>query len=107
MELAIAVIHEKKSFGHRTYNHYLQSIEQFCLWLQKTRRLVTNPVSGIGRLNAEVDVRHRRRALTPDEFSKLVHSARTSNESIQCYDGETQNYPCTTSKRICLIENEV
>ena len=40
------------------------------------------------RLNTEVDVRHRRRALTSEEFGKLVKSARESSQDIQCYNGE-------------------
>lgn len=36
------------------------------------------------------DVRHQRRALLPDEFCRLVASARSSDKSIQCYDGETR-----------------
>jgi integrase len=90
VEAAITDIRDGKNLGHRTYNHYLQSVEQFGLWLVSTRRLAANPVGGIGRLNAEVDVRHRRRALTPEEFSKLIQSARNSDELIQCYDGETR-----------------
>ncbi len=90
VETAVGLLRDKTKFGHRTYNHYLQMVEQFGLWLIKTRRLAGNPVAGIARLNTEVDVRHRRRALTPEEFAKLVQSARESKESIQCYDGETR-----------------
>lgn len=76
VESAVLELRDEKEFGHRTYNHYLQMMEQFGLWLVKTRRVGTNPVTGIPRLNAEVDVRHRRRALTPVEFGRLVDSAR-------------------------------
>ena len=90
VESAVLELRDEREFGHRTYNHYLQMMEQFGLWLVKTRRVGTNPVAGIPRLNAEVDVRHRRRALTPGEFGRLVDSARRSGVSIQCYDGETR-----------------
>ena len=40
------------------------------------------------RLNAETDVRHKRRALTPDEFARLVDAARNSGVEVQGYDGE-------------------
>nr|WP_303652811.1 tyrosine-type recombinase/integrase [Paludisphaera mucosa] len=40
------------------------------------------------RLNAETDVRHKRRALTPDEFARLVEAARNSGVEVQGYDGE-------------------
>jgi integrase len=80
----------EEDFGHRTYNHYLQAMEGFCNWLVKKRRIEGNPVLGIERLNNATDVRHQRRALSAEEFSKLVLSARESSESIQCYDGETR-----------------
>ena len=77
-------------FGHKTYNHYVQAFEQFCSWLMAKGRVSFNPVVGLERLNCETDVRHRRRALSPDEFEKLVLSAQTSDKLIQCYDGETR-----------------
>jgi integrase len=40
------------------------------------------------RLNAETDVRHKRRALTPEEFGRLVEAARSSGVEVQGYDGE-------------------
>ncbi len=78
----------KEKFGHRTYNHYVQAIDGFCNWLVATGRLDRNPLIGLERLNTEVDVRHKRRALTPDEFAALVQSARDSNEKVQDYAGE-------------------
>ena len=48
----------------------------------------SNPLAGIERLNAETDVRHKRRALTPDEVARLVEAARESGCEVQGYDGE-------------------
>jgi len=90
VECYLAELREEKNFGHRTYNHYVQAFEQFCSWLVSKRRLATNPVVGLPRLNCETDVRRQRRALSPDEFGKLVQSARSSTELIQCFDGETR-----------------
>ncbi len=81
---------EQEGIGHRTYNHYVQAIDAFGRWLVATKRTSVNPVAGLKRLNTEVDNRHKRRALTPEEFGKLVDSARSSGKSIQCYDGETR-----------------
>jgi integrase/recombinase XerD len=81
-------LRKKEDLGHRTYNHYLQAIDAFCNWLVNRRRLGENPVVGISRLNANTDIRHQRRALTAQEFIKLVQSAIDSDESIQCYTGE-------------------
>jgi len=74
--------------GHRTYNQYLQAFGTFCNWCVTTRRLLANPMLGVERLNTAVDVRHARRALTPEEVSKLIASARTSGISIQRFTGE-------------------
>jgi len=74
--------------GHKTYNHYLQAFDSFCNWCVATKRLLANPIIGLERLNTAVDVRHARRALTPDELTKLVRSARASDERIQRLTGE-------------------
>lgn len=78
---------ESDEIGHRTYNHYVQAMDQFCSWMVP-KRVTANPIAGMPRLNAEVDIRHPRRALNREEFAKLLNSARTSGISIQCYDGE-------------------
>lgn len=78
---------EQENIGHRTYNHYVQAIDGFSRWLVSTKRLTQNPVTGLVRLNNAVDVRHKRRALSEDEFARLVQSAREGGE-IQCFTGE-------------------
>jgi len=88
VEIFMTKIRKAEGFGPRTYNHYLQAIESFCNWLVSRRRLASNPVVGIPRLNTNTDVRHQRRALSDDEFVQLVRSAADSNKSIQCYTGE-------------------
>ena len=79
---------KEKKTGHRTFNQYLQAFGTFCNWCVTTKRLLTNPMLGVERLNTAVDVRHARRALTAEEVSKLIASARSSNISIQRYTGE-------------------
>jgi integrase len=81
---------EEEKFGHRTYNHYVQAADEFCRWLVETKRAVANPLAGLKRLNNEVDVRRRRRALKPEEIAKLVQSARSSGVKIQCFGGEAR-----------------
>ncbi len=92
VEKAIHRICKKKEAGYKTYNHYVDACFAFCNWLhKKAKRIPSNPIDGIEKLNAEEDVRHPRRALTAKEFACLVHSARSSGVSIQCYDGETRS----------------
>ncbi len=87
VEAVLGDMLEGEEIGHKTYNHYLQAIQQFCAFLVP-KNLASNPLGSIERLNTDVDIRHPRRALKPEEFSKLVQSARTSGVEIQCYDGE-------------------
>ncbi len=79
---------DEEDLGAKTYNHYVQAIDSFGRWLVRSGRLVANPLLSLSRLNTEVDVRHQRRALMPDEVSKLISSARTGGERIQGYNGE-------------------
>jgi integrase len=76
-----------EDLGHRTYNHYLQAMDAFLNWCVP-KRLLANPLAGLERLNQEVDIRHQRRALTPEEVGSLVGSARASGYSIQQFEGE-------------------
>lgn len=81
-------LRKQKNLGPKTSNHYLAAIDAFCNWCVETKRLVSNPLVGTARMNVEVDVRHKRRALTGEEFGKLVQSARDSGISIQRISGE-------------------
>ena len=87
IERFLAAYQSKEDLGNRTYNHYVQAIDGFARWLVSTRRLTTNPLVGLARLNTEVDVRHKRRALSVDEVSKLIESAEKSDKRVQGYDG--------------------
>jgi integrase len=78
----------ENGIGHRTYNHYLQSIDGFLNWCVTTQRLLRNPLLGTERLNCEVDVRRQRRALTAAEVAKLIQAARKSTDKVQRYTGE-------------------
>ena len=88
VEAFMADLRRSKDIGARTYNHYLQSIDSFCNWLVARKKIDSNPLRGLPRLNNETDIRHARRALTSEEFLALVQSAIASDVSIQCYTGE-------------------
>ncbi len=88
VEEALKDIRHEDDLGARTYNHYLQAIDEFGKWLVSSKRLASNPVAGIDRLNAETDVRHKRRALTSEEVARLVEAARGSGCEVQGYTGE-------------------
>lgn len=100
-------LREKEDLSNRTYNHYVQAIDEFCTWMVTTRRIQANPLMGLGRLNAEVDIRRRRRALTAEAIAKLLQSARASGKKIQCYDGETRARIYLLSYMTGLRRNEL
>ena len=100
-------LRKTEDLGHRTYNHYLQAIDTFLYWCVTTKRLIANPLLGLERLNAEVDVRHKRRALTVEEVGQLLASARNSGVSLQRYTGEQRARIYTLSFMTGLRKNEL
>lgn len=76
-------LRDNEDLGHKTYNHYLQAMDTFLNWCVRSNRLLSNPLKGLERLNTEVDVRHQRRALTPDEVHRLIAAARNSGKFQQ------------------------
>ena len=107
VETFLTELREEDEIGFKTYNHYLQAIDGWCNWMISRQRLDRNPLSGIPRLNAELDVRHPRRALTPDEFSQLLSSASQSDIEIQCYSGEERARIYTLSYMTGLRKGEL
>jgi len=79
---------KKQPIGHRTFNHYAQTLDGFCRWLVSTNRIAKNPLIGLERLNTEIDVRHRRRSLNLEEMSKLIEGAENSGQRVQGYEGD-------------------
>jgi integrase len=79
-----------EGIGNRTFNHYAQAIDSFCNWCVATQRLLRNPLVGIERRNTEVDVRHPRRALAPDEISRLIVATRGCGKKAQNLSPETR-----------------
>jgi len=66
----------QQGLSAQTYNHYLTAVKQFTRWLVRDRRLLHDPLSHLSRLNVHTDRRHDRRALSPEEFVRLVEAAR-------------------------------
>jgi len=65
-----------KRFSAQTRNFYLDAAKYFCNWLVERNRAATNPLSKLTRVTVEVDRRHDRRALSDDEFARLIAAAR-------------------------------
>ncbi len=100
-------LRKSDGIGHRTYNHYIQAFDTFCNWCVVTKRLLSNPILGLERLNTAVDVRHARRALSAEEFNMLVESARESRKRIQGFSGEQRARIYTLSYMTGLRKKEI
>jgi integrase len=72
----------KAGIGHKTYNHHLQAMDAFLNWCVP-KRLAANPLQEMERLNTEVDIRHQRRSLAPEEVTRLIEAARKSGKPVQ------------------------
>lgn len=59
-----------------TRNHYLRAFKMFTRWLVRDRRTGDDPVSHLAMMDAETDRRRIRRPLSPEEFGRLLTSAR-------------------------------
>ncbi|MCA9093136.1 MAG: site-specific integrase [Planctomycetaceae bacterium] len=66
----------QQRFSRRTSNFYQDNAKSFCRWLKRQRRITENPLEHLQRLNVETDRRHFRRALSSDEFSRIVEAAK-------------------------------
>ncbi len=72
---------KESGLSARTINWQRQSISAFLSWAVRRNRLRHNPLLSIPRQNERKDVRRKRRALTPEELSRLfdvvsVHGRR-------------------------------
>jgi len=70
----------------QTYNHYLKSAKQFTRWLVRDRRAATDPLAHLSKMNVSTDRRHDRRALTVEEFGRLIAAAE-SGPSVEAICG--------------------
>ena len=76
VECFLAQQREKK-MSIQTTNHYLRAIKQFTRWLVRDRRTPDNPLDHLETLNVQTDRRRLRRALTVEEFEKLIQTTET------------------------------
>jgi integrase len=91
VETFVRQLRTDDKIGHRTSNHYFQALDSFLNWSVETKRLKSNPIAGAGRLNCDVDVRRKRRALSANEFAKLIAAAQASLKHRQGYSGEMRS----------------
>ena len=68
----------EKRFGVETSNAYVTAMKCFCRWLWTSGRSIEHRLIGLQKLNADVDRRHARRALSDSELSLLLATTRRS-----------------------------
>ena len=71
-------------------NHHLVALKSFGNWIVRDRRSPENPFAHLSRMNARVDVRHERRALSPEELSELIRATENSTTTFRGLDGTTR-----------------
>jgi hypothetical protein len=77
----------------RSCNAYRIAACSFCTWLVDVGRLAGNPFSGLKKFDEEADSRRPRRALTDDELSRLIESARIAPKRPGLKSGRKSNRP--------------
>ena len=77
---------DAEKFGRKTSNYYLASVKEFCTWMLKDRRASSNPIAYLSPINADLDVRRKRKTIGDDEFVLLIQAAK-SGKPIQCVPG--------------------
>jgi integrase len=83
-------VHGYPNRSPRTINSYIVSIKSFYLWLVTTGRIGSNPTTNLQKLNETGDRRHERRAMTGEEFTKLLEAASNSSRTVQGIGGPTR-----------------
>lgn len=53
-------------------NHYLATLNTFCRWCIKRKRMAANPIADVEKVDETADVRRERRALTAEELTALL-----------------------------------
>lgn len=77
---------KKKSLSVSSSNHYVTAAKMFSRWLYIERRSPEDVLIGLGKLNAETDRRHVRRALTDDELKALIGVTQRSKKTYRGAD---------------------
>ncbi|MGL4514415.1 MAG: tyrosine-type recombinase/integrase [Lacipirellulaceae bacterium] len=77
---------ESDRFSAQTNNYYLTTVKAFCNWLVANERLPRSPLAALKPVDVRTDRRHDRRALTDEEFERLLAAAASGN-SVQGMSG--------------------
>jgi len=87
VEQFLVWLRKEKGRSVQTSNHYLGGLRTFVRWLVANKRLQTDPLLSLSKLNARTDERHQRRAFTVHEFERLIEAAG-AGKTYQTLSGE-------------------
>jgi hypothetical protein len=76
----------------QTANYYLREIKSFARWLVRDRRLAENPLAHLSAGNAQLDRRHDRRALPPEELTRILQTALASGRTYRELAGQDRHF---------------
>ena len=77
IEAFLTFLRDKEHRSLETCNHYLRSMKSFTRWLLRNERINRNPLEILSLFNVRTDRRHDRRALSMEEFMRMLEAART------------------------------
>jgi len=95
-----------KKMSARTSNFYLTTIKSFSRWLWQDRRIAEDPLAHLSGVNVNTDKRHERRALTNEEFGKLIAATR-KGEPFRGLSGADRALLYLTAANTGLRRNEL
>ncbi len=78
----------EQGISAQTFTFYVKTIKQFCAWMTRDKRATESPVAHLDGLNVQVDRRHDRRALLPEQLTTVLKGARESERAYRGLTGE-------------------
>ncbi|MDZ4852844.1 MAG: tyrosine-type recombinase/integrase [Pirellulaceae bacterium] len=91
----------------RTKNFYAKAIKQLTAWMYREGRIETDLLIHLSMRNIQTDIRHPRRALSDDEFTRLEYAARMSPKAIEGMIGEERAFLYRMARSTGLRKGEL
>ena len=71
-----------QDIGAKTRNHYLRACKMYSRWRRREGLALSDPLEVMNLANAEADRRRVRRALSDEDFAKLIEATRDSTTTV-------------------------
>ncbi|MFI5454196.1 MAG: tyrosine-type recombinase/integrase [Isosphaerales bacterium] len=79
---AIASLRAGEDMGAETVNHHIRAVKGFARWLWRDGRAREHYLAHLATSSAAADLRHVRRALTPEEAARVVQAAASGPDAF-------------------------